>query len=152
MLTFVEVDSIPGQWEADGAELPLPTGRYETTLTITDEAGNTNSYTKYYEVTEETGITGFLNYPNPFAPSVEQTRIAYVLGQNETELKLEIYDASGDLVYLEALDGAYLDQGEHEYPWDGRSAWGRTLNNGVYFARLTGSLTTEFLKIAIIDR
>ena len=63
-------------------------------MTITDEAGNTNSYTKYYEVTEETGITGFLNYPNPFAPSVEQTRIAYVLGQNETELKLEIYDAS----------------------------------------------------------
>jgi len=151
-LTFNEIDSIPGQWEADLTSSPLSAGSYEMTLIIADEAGNQSSYPKYYQVTEDTGITGFLNYPNPFAPSVEQTRIAYVLGQSATELKLEIYDASGDLVYLDPLDGAYLDQGEHEYPWDGRSAWGRTLNNGVYFARLTGSLTTEFLKIAIIDR
>lgn len=151
-ITFAEIDSIPGQWEANLTSSPLSVGTYEMTLIITDEAGNQNSYPKYYQVTEDTGITGFLNYPNPFAPSVEQTQIAYVLGQNATELKLEIYDTSGDLVYMEALDGAYLDQGEHEYRWDGRSAWGRTLNNGVYFARLTGSLTTEFLKIAIIDR
>jgi len=50
------------------------------------------------------------------------------------------------------LDGANLLPGNPEVIWDGRSAWGKKLNNGVYFARLTGDIKTDFIKIAIADR
>jgi flagellar hook assembly protein FlgD len=74
------------------------------------------------------------------------------LGSAASELILEIYDSSGDLVFIRSLDAAYLTPQAHEFAWDGRSSWGKALNNGVYFARLTGGITTEFLKIAIADR
>ena len=152
-MVFTEVDSIPGQWEADLSQrTPLATGDYEMTLVIAERAGNENRYQKYYQVTEDTGITGFLNYPNPFAPSGEVTRVAYVLGQSVGDLRLEIFDASGDLVFRVDLDGTFLSAGPHEYSWDGKSSWGKILNNGVYYARLNGGITTEFLKIAIVDR
>ncbi|MCD6161523.1 MAG: hypothetical protein J7K40_03800 [candidate division Zixibacteria bacterium] len=151
-LFFSENDSIPNLWLTDSLAAPLTVGLYEMTLVIADSAGNLSSYAKYYEVTDDSGVAGFLNYPNPFAPSIEQTAIVYNLGGDITELKLEIYDTSGDLVYLTDLTGDYLTEGSHEIPWNGKSSWGKTLNNGVYFARLTGSINSEFLKIAIADR
>ena len=151
-ITFTENDSTPGQWEADLTSSPLTSGTYEMVLVIADSAGNKNIYYKYYEVTSASGISGFFNYPNPFAPSVEQTVITYTLTQNVNELDLEIFDTSGDLIYRRVLDGADLEGNTHEISWDGKSAWGKTLNNGVYFARLTGDITSEFLKIAIADR
>jgi hypothetical protein len=152
-IDFSPSTSVPGQWTADLAALPqLPAGNYEMTLVLSDEADNTSQYQKFFRVTAGREITGFVNYPNPFAPSNEQTRISYVLGSAASELILEIYDSSGDLVFIRSLDAAYLTPQAHEFAWDGRSSWGKALNNGVYFARLTGGITTEFLKIAIADR
>jgi len=152
-LTFTRIDSIQGSWALDLGALPaLPAGQNTMTLVISDEAGNQSSYTKIFEVTSEQGVRGFVNYPNPFAPSQEETKIAFVLGQAVSDLTLEIYDSAGGLVFRQNLDAAYLSPQAHEFPWDGKSSWGKKLNNGVYFARLTGGITSDFLKIAIVDR
>jgi hypothetical protein len=149
---FSQSDSTPGLWTAGLSGANLAAGKYAMTLVISDAAGNESRYSKYFEVTADRGITGFLNYPNPFAPSQEQTKIAYVLGAAVNDLTLEIYDSSGDLVCRQKLDVSFLTAQAHEYPWDGKSSWGKTLNNGVYFARLKGDVTTKFLKIAIADK
>jgi hypothetical protein len=152
-IIFSRVDTSESLWSADLSSLPaLPAGVYHMVLVIEDAAGNTSQYPKYFEVTESQGITGFVNYPNPFAPSAEETRIAYVLGQAATALTLEIYDSSGDIVFRRELDSPYLTAAAHEIVWDGKSLWGKMLNNGVYYARLSGDIETKFLKIAVVDR
>jgi flagellar hook assembly protein FlgD len=153
-INFVSSSSTLNRWLADLSTLSpsLPPGNYAMVLVIADSAGNENRYNKYYAVTSETGITDFRNAPNPFAPSLEQTRIVYTLGRAVSDLKLEIFDNAGDLVYQEKLTDNNLMAGNPEVLWDGRSAWGKSLNNGVYFARLTGDITTDFIKIAIVDR
>lgn len=151
---FTFSETVPNRWLADLSTIdpPLPAGNYSMTLVISDEAGNENRYVKSYINTAAGGVTDFRNAPNPFAPSIEQTRIVYTLGQPVSELTLEIFDSAGDLVYRQMLDGANLLPGNPEVIWDGRSAWGKKLNNGVYFARLTGDIKTDFIKIAIADR
>ncbi len=152
-LVFGHGDTTEGVWNIDLAALPaLPAGSYPMTLVVSDAAGNENRYEKFFEVTSEAEVTGFLNYPNPFAPSEEQTRIAYVLGRPVNDLTLEIFDSAGDLVFRRDLDGPFRTPAAHEFAWDGKSLWGKTLNNGVYFARLTGDIETDFHKIAIADR
>ena len=152
-LVFGRSDTSDVIWSIDLAALPpLPAGAYPMTLVISDAAGNENRYEKFFEVTSATDITGFLNYPNPFAPSDEQTRITYVLGRQVSDLTLEIFDSAGDLVFREALDGPMRTPAAHEFLWDGKSLWGKILNNGVCFARLTGDIETDFHKIAIADR
>jgi flagellar hook assembly protein FlgD len=47
---------------------------------------------------------------------------------------LAVFDASGRLV--RRLDAGSFAAGDHASPWDGRDGKGRTLPNGVYFARL----------------
>jgi|GEM_PF-3327069 hypothetical protein len=151
---FTLSDTAANRWSADLSTIdpPLPSGTYSMTLVISDEAGNENRYVKIYSVTADRGITDFRNAPNPFSPSVEHTRIVYTLGQAVSDLTLEIYDSAGDLVYRQSLDATNLLPGNPEIVWDGRSAWGKKLNNGVYFARLTGDINTDFIKIAIADR
>ncbi len=152
-LTFNRVDSIPGTWTLDlASSAPLSSGRNLVSLVISDAAGNQSTYSMIFEVTEAKDITGFVNYPNPFAPSQEDTKITFVLGEAVNDLTLEIFDSAGDIVFRQALDASFLTPQAHEFSWNGRSLWGKKLNNGVYFARLTGGITTDFLKIAIVDR
>jgi hypothetical protein len=151
-ITMVKSDTASNLWIADLSISPLDGGTYQMTLVISDAAGNENRYTKYFKVTSDNTISDFLNYPNPFAPSVEQTNISYVLGRAVNSLTLEIFDNSGNVVYRQSLDGAFLTPAAHEISWDGKSLWGKLLNNGVYYARLTGDIETKFMKIAIVDR
>jgi flagellar hook assembly protein FlgD len=153
-LEFTPSETAPNRWLANLSTIdpPLTPGNYSMTLVIADGAGNENRYVKSYVMTAETGISDFRNAPNPFAPSIEQTRIVYTLGRSVSELILEIFDSAGDLVFRQKLSDNNLLPGNPEIFWDGRSAWGKKLNNGVYFARLTGDIKTDFIKIAIVDR
>jgi hypothetical protein len=152
-IDFAPDDSIAGRWIASLGQFDnSQDGVIAMTLVIADEALNETRYVKYYELTSQREITGFLNYPNPFAPSAEETRITYTLGRAVSDLTLEIYDSSGDVVFRTKLEGAFLTPQTHEFMWDGYSLWGKLLNNGIYFARLSGEITTDFLKIAISDR
>jgi hypothetical protein len=67
----------------------------------------------------------FQNYPNPFNPN---TTISFQL-ENQTAVKLSIYDATGRLVTV-LQDGVAL-QGLNQATWD---ATGQA--SGVYFYRL----------------
>lgn len=151
---FTASETAINRWLANLSTIdpPLPAGDYTMTLVISDEAGNENRYVKSYTITTEGGVADFRNAPNPFAPSIEQTRIVYTIGRAVSELTLEVFDSAGDLVYRQKLSGIYLQPGNPEILWDGRSSWGKKLNNGVYFARLTGDIKTDFIKIAIADR
>ncbi len=71
------------------------------------------------------------NYPNPFNPA---TTIAYDL-PSATTVTLSVYDITGRHIRT-LLDGASLEAGRHEVPWDGRDAAGRDVASGVYFYRL----------------
>lgn len=68
--------------------------------------------------------------PNPFNPS---TTIRFAVPSAGTA-RLDIHDAAGRLV--RTLVDADLPPGEHAAVWDGKSAAGRAVQSGIYFARL----------------
>jgi hypothetical protein len=74
------------------------------------------------------------NYPNPFN---SQTTIAYTLsdlGYQPAEVKLYIYNISGQLVRKLVDTRQY--PGSYNVVWDGLGEGGAELSSGIYFARL----------------
>ena len=81
-------------------------------------------------VSESTGLTNVINYPNPFAAS--GTRFLYTNEVEITEGSIDIYTVSGKKVRrLDIPPGSRLP-GENAVFWDGRDSAGGTLANGVY--------------------
>lgn len=85
------------------------------------------------------GISGTpMNYPNPFAPSVQSTTINYSLTK-DTDIKLYIYDLTRKqiygTVYAAGSNGGRL--GENEISWDGKDMLGQLVANGVYVYFIT---------------
>jgi len=74
-------------------------------------------------------LKGPLNYPNPFNPGKEQTKITYSL-TDTADIKISIYSLSMQRVknITRLSDIATY----HEVPWDGRDNSGYILPNGVY--------------------
>ncbi len=90
------------------------------------------------------------NYPNPFAPKREVTRIRYVLNQPD-KVTIEIYDAGNNRVRVLINEEIKL-AGEHtEDIWDGRDESGRIVARGVYFCKIQTSQWTQYIKIAVTD-
>ena len=90
------------------------------------------------------------NFPNPFSPKKEVTRIRYVLNQ-PGKVSIEIYDAANNLVRTLVRDEIKL-AGEHtEDVWDGRDEAGRIVARGVYFCKIQTSQWTQFIKIAVTE-
>ena len=74
--------------------------------------------------------------PNPMSPvHGTGTRIRFTLAADAT-VRVRVYDREGESV-AEIPAGA-LSAGNREIAWDGRSATGTALANGVYLVRLTG--------------
>ncbi len=98
------------------------------------------------------------NWPNPFNPVKEMTKIRYRLGKSADNVTIKIYDITGKLV--RELDGTcYAEAGDvwHKYndvEWDGRNGRGDMVLNGVYPFEVTvdyGSKTiTARGKIAVL--
>jgi hypothetical protein len=74
-----------------------------------------------------------LIYPNPFE---QQTTIAFSL-QKADRISISVFNESGQLV-THLLRGELVNAGNFQISWDGRSANGSTLPNGVYFYRISG--------------
>lgn len=68
-------------------------------------------------------------YPNPFGAT---TGLAFALARGG-DLKVEIYDVMGRRVRDLSRPG--VGPGEHVLVWDGRDGDGRSVANGIYFAR-----------------
>ncbi|MCB0834755.1 MAG: T9SS type A sorting domain-containing protein [Bacteroidetes bacterium] len=71
------------------------------------------------------------NYPNPLNLS---TKIRFELKQ-AGYVQLNVYDLLGNAV--RTLEDAEMEEGDHEYYWDGTDSRGNTVTSGIYFARLS---------------
>lgn len=76
-----------------------------------------------------------MNYPNPVGDLLNggTTTIHYTLSQ-DTDVQIKIYTMTGELVHNEfCYAGAEGGQaGENNVAWDGKTAYGTTIGNGVY--------------------
>ncbi|MEW6517553.1 MAG: FlgD immunoglobulin-like domain containing protein [candidate division FCPU426 bacterium] len=94
------------------------------------------------------------NYPNPFGAGRESTRIAYYLASPSTVTAV-LYTLAGDQVCTLA-QGAYQAAGEQVLVWNGRTASGAVVRNGVYLLRLEavpaadGSAVIQVRKVAVV--
>jgi hypothetical protein len=81
-------------------------------------------------------VSGVINYPNPFDPNKEKTKIRYKLGREANEVTIRIYDITGALV--KELEGETRSEGSsiwdkyNDVEWDGRNGRGDMVRNGVY--------------------
>lgn len=85
--------------------------------------------------------------PNPFG---ERTSIVFRLSNLAAagKTRLEIFDLEGRRVAR--LEDGVLSAGPHTYHWDGLSDNGKTMINGVYFARLTTAEGTRNKKLILL--
>ena len=89
------------------------------------------------------------SYPNPFNPDVW---IPYEL-EREAEIKIEIYNAAGQLVRTLELGrqprGRYISKSKAAY-WDGRSEFGERAASGLYFYVLKSGNFVATKKMVIL--
>lgn len=122
---------------------PLEDGTYTMRVEATDESGNRASefedaYEIQFEVINESSITHFYPYPNPFSTS---TRFVFTLTGVEIpdEIKIQIMTVSGRVVreiLQDEIGPIRVGNNITQYAWDGRDEFGNLLANGVYFYRV----------------
>ncbi len=119
----------------------LEDGVYIMEVNATDASGNQAGIGPYrisFEVVNESAITHFYPYPNPFSSS---TRFVFTLTGNEVpdQIKIQIFTVSGKLVReitQDELGTIRIGNNVSEYAWDGRDEYGDQLANGTYLYRV----------------
>jgi hypothetical protein len=124
---------------------PLEDGFY--TLRITNEDSPT-PYEITFEVVNESQITNFYPYPNPFSTSV---RFVFTLTGAEIpdEIKIQIMTVTGKVVreiLQNELGPIRIGNNITEYAWDGRDEFGDQLANGVYIYRALVRKNGQFVE------
>jgi len=96
------------------------------------------------------------NYPNPFHPPLESTKIAYKL-DDYASVTLRIFTLSGNLVLQQQFPSGDPGgrPGLNEFSWDGKNGEGRVVASGGYIALIEAKGTGETLhvirhKIAVV--
>ena len=110
-------------------------------VTAEDESGNAFSEEPYqisFEVINESSITHFFPYPNPFST---QCRFVFTItGSTIPEnLMIQIMTISGRVVKtIDEIEIGTIQIGNNitDYAWDGRDEYGDLLANGVYLYRV----------------
>ena len=121
---------------------PLDNGIYSLRILAADVTGNKagdKPYEVEFNVINESSITHFYPYPNPFSSSV---RFVFTLtGSNlPDQLFVQIMTISGRVVKeINLSEFGLLRIGNNisEYAWDGRDEFGDQLANGVYLYKVT---------------
>ncbi|RED99440.1 putative type IX secretion system sortase PorU2 [Marinoscillum furvescens] len=120
---------------------PLTDGRYTLRVQGEDASGNASGVQPYeisFEVINESTITHFYPYPNPFSTS---TRFVFTLTGSELpdEVKIQILTVSGRVVReitQDELGPLRIGTNISQYAWDGRDEFGDLLANGVYLYKV----------------
>lgn len=84
-------------------------------------------------------ISNLTNYPNPFSPVNQTTRIEYYLNQNSF-VTIDIFDLSGRRVIEKKFSPGQIggqEGAENYFNWDGKSESGIIVQNGIYILRIT---------------
>ncbi|MFN3402828.1 MAG: C25 family cysteine peptidase [Cytophagaceae bacterium] len=119
----------------------LPDGIYELIVQGTDASKNksgVNFYRIKFQVINQSTITHFYPYPNPFSSS---TRFVFTLTGNELpeDLKIQIMTVTGRVVReitRQELGPLRIGHNKSEYAWDGTDEFGDRLANGVYLYKV----------------
>ncbi len=130
---------------------PLEDGVYHLRVSAEDQSGNNagdNDYEISFEVINETSVTHFYPYPNPFSTS---TRFVFTLtgGTIPDEIKIQIMTITGSVVKeinQDEIGPVRIGNNITEYSWDGRDEYGDLLANGVYLYRVFIRQQGESLK------
>jgi hypothetical protein len=120
---------------------PFDDGMYTLKVQASDASGNlsgTEPYQIRFEVINESQITNFYPYPNPFSSS---TRFVFTLTGSviPDQYKIQIMTISGKVVReitQDEIGSIHIGNNITEYAWDGRDEYGDQLANGVYLYRV----------------
>lgn len=120
---------------------PLDDGIYLLSVQATDESGNKSGmdpYEIHFEVVNESQISNFYPFPNPFSTS---TRFVFTLTGSviPDQLKIQIMTISGKVVReisQDELGPIHIGNNISEFAWNGRDEFGDQLANGVYLYRI----------------
>ncbi len=77
------------------------------------------------------------NYPNPFSPKLEYTRIHYKVTESTSFVTIEIFDYGFNRVRTLIQEAQRLGESEYDELWDGKDDDRNEVANGVYFYRVT---------------
>jgi len=124
---------------------PLEDGIY--TIRIANE-DSLEPYEIQFEVINESQITNFYPYPNPFSTSV---RFVFTVTGMEVpdEIKIQIMTVTGKVVreiLQNELGPIRIGNNLTEYAWDGRDEFGDQLANGVYIYRVLIRKNGQFME------
>ncbi|EAZ80872.1 putative type IX secretion system sortase PorU2 [Algoriphagus machipongonensis] len=124
---------------------PLEDGMY--TLRVAN-ADSEEPYEISFEVINESQITNFYPYPNPFSTSV---RFVFTVTGAEVpdEIKIQIMTVTGKVVreiLQNELGPLRIGNNITEYAWDGKDEFGDQLANGVYIYRVLVRKDGQFME------
>jgi hypothetical protein len=120
---------------------PFEDGIYTLKVQASDASGNLSGAEPYqvrFEVINESQITNFYPYPNPFSTS---TRFVFTLTGSiiPDQYKIQIMTVSGKVVreiMQDEIGPIHIGNNITDYAWDGRDEYGDQLANGVYLYRV----------------
>ncbi|MFZ5518493.1 MAG: fibronectin type III domain-containing protein [Candidatus Zhuqueibacterota bacterium] len=134
-----------------------PGYHYYIAATSYDHAGNESHYSEevtfYIEPPAASENSSFIsqcyNFPNPFNPNLEVTRIRYDL-ELPLPVTIKIMDANENLVRT-LIEKNLKSAGEHtESVWDGKNDSGADVPNGIYFGLIETGEERHIIKIAVL--
>src|SRR5690606_2947154 len=119
----------------------LEDGIYTLSVQAADETGNRSGAEPYrvnVEVINESTVTNFFPYPNPFSTS---TRFVFTLTGSELpdNLIIQIMTVAGTVVReitMDEMGPIKIGNNLTDYAWDGKDEFGDQLANGVYLYRV----------------
>jgi flagellar hook assembly protein FlgD len=120
----------------------LPDGVYSLQIQGRDVSGNISGVEPYkisFEVVNESKITHFYPYPNPFSSN---TRFVFTLtgGEIPNQIKIQIMTVTGKVVReitQDELGPIRIGNNISSFAWDGTDEFGDKLANGVYLYRVS---------------
>ncbi len=130
----------------------LEDGIYTIKAQASDASGNksgTTAYTVSFEVINESQITNFFPYPNPFSSS---TRFVFTLTGSEIpdQIIIQIMTVNGTVVReitQDEIGPIRIGNNKTQYAWDGKDEYGDQLANGVYLYRVKVLMHGEDIKL-----
>jgi len=123
-------------------------GTYNLQVEASDASGNQSGVTPYsinFEVVNQSSISNFYPYPNPFSTS---TRFVFTITGDmlPDNLKIQIFTMTGKVIReitQAELGPIQIGNNISDYAWDGKDEFGDQLANGTYLYRVIAKVNGQ---------